>query len=152
MKDTLTRLSTARGARILVGLFIGLTASFLARAQAPATGTIQGRVYNPASQEYVRNAEVRLDGTANVTFTENDGSFSFTGVPAGPASVTVTYTGYNTVKEAFTVVGGQTAVREINLTSTAAARSGKEGVVRLEAFTVSSDREGNAKAIQAQRR
>jgi TonB-dependent receptor len=45
-------------------------------------------------------------------------------------------------------------VREINSTSTAATSTttGKDGVVQLEAFSVSSAREGNSKAIMAQRR
>lgn len=115
------------------------------------TGNIQGRVFNPISKEYVRNAEVRLEGTNRITYTENDGSFEFTNVPAGSASVTVSFTGYNQAKEAFTVTAGQTAVREINLTSTAAGES-KDGVVQLSAFTVSSEREGNSKAIMEQRR
>ncbi len=123
-------------------------------AQSAATGTIQGRVYNPASKEYVRDAEIRLEGTNQVAYTENDGSFHFRNVPAGPAAITITYTGYNTVKESFTVSAGQPAVREINLTSAAgsAAAPAKDGVVQLQAFTVSSEREGNAKAIMAQRR
>ncbi|MBM3854112.1 MAG: hypothetical protein FJ399_13315, partial [Verrucomicrobia bacterium] len=120
-------------------------------AQA-GTGTIQGRVFNPVTRDYVRNAEVRLDGTARTTYTEGDGSFSFTGVPPGSASITITYTGYNTVNESFTVSSGQVAVREINLTSSATGPATKDGVVRLEAFTVSTEREGNAKAIMEQRR
>ncbi|MFM9029695.1 MAG: TonB-dependent receptor domain-containing protein, partial [Opitutaceae bacterium] len=118
--------------------------------RAQSTGAIQGRIFNPAKSEYVRDAEVRLDGTNQVTYSENDGAFSFSGVAAGAASITVNYTGYNPVKESFTVVAGQTVVREINLTSTAAAPAG--GTVQLQAFTVSSEREGNAKAIMAQRR
>ena len=121
-------------------------------AQAPATGTVQGRVYNPASKEYVRNAEVRLEGTNQVTYTENDGSFQFNNVPAGSASISVSYTGYNAVKESFTVSPGQIATREISITSTAAGPAAKDGVVQLQAFTVSSEREGNAKAIMDQRR
>ncbi|MCX6955140.1 MAG: TonB-dependent receptor [Verrucomicrobia bacterium] len=123
-------------------------------SQPAATGTIQGRVYNPASQEYVRNAEVRLDATNQVTYTENDGSFQFANVPAGTAAITVTYTGYNTVKESFTVTAGQPSVREINLISSAALTPTKssDGVVQLAAFTVSSEREGNSKAIMDQRR
>ncbi|MBI5769380.1 MAG: TonB-dependent receptor [Verrucomicrobia bacterium] len=118
-----------------------------------ATGTIQGRVFNPVSREYVGNAEVRLGGTDRVVFTENDGTFSIPGVAAGPASITVTFSGYSPAIESFTVSAGQTAVREINLTSAAAsAPSVKDGKVQLAAFTVSSEREGNAKAVQAQRR
>src|SRR6185436_18130887 len=79
--------------------------------------------------------------------------FQFLHVPAGSAAITVTYTGYNTVKESFAVTAGQASVREINLSSTAdPAPATKDGVVQLAAFTVQSEREGNAKAIQAQRR
>jgi iron complex outermembrane recepter protein len=120
-------------------------------AQSAGTGTIKGRVYNPASKEYVRNAEVRLEGTQHVVYTENDGSFQFLNVAAGEARISVTFTGYNTINETFTVSAGQTAVREINITSAADAPATKDGVVKLAAFTVDAEREGNAKAIQAQR-
>src|SRR6218665_657503 len=72
-------------------------------ATAPGTGTVQGRVFNPATRDYVRDAEVRLEGTTRVDYTQNDGSFEFTNVPAGSATITVTYTGYNTMRETFTV-------------------------------------------------
>jgi iron complex outermembrane receptor protein len=144
----------ARSLRFLAVIFAWFATCLAAFAQN--TGTIQGRVFNPVSKEYVRDAEVRLDGTNQITYTEGDGSFSFTGVPAGAASITVNYTGYNVVKETFTVAAGQTAVRDINLTSTSAATApagaAKDGVVQLQAFTVSTEREGNAKAIMAQRR
>jgi hypothetical protein len=120
-------------------------------AWAQGTGTIRGRVYNPASQQYVRNAEVRLAGSNQLVSTESDGSFTLPNVPAGPATITITYTGYTTVTETFTVTGGQVAIREINLTSTDAAGRGGE-TIQLQAFTVSSEREGNAKAIMEQRR
>ena len=139
-----------RWLRVLV-LAYGWLATALA-LQAQGSGTIQGRVYNPTTQQYVRNAEVRLEGTNQVTSTESDGSFTFNNVPAGPARVTVRFTGYATATESFSVGPGQTVTREINLTSTevGAARAGE--VVQLQAFTVSSEREGNAKAIMEQRR
>ena len=122
-------------------------------AQTPPTGTVQGRVYNPVLKEYVRNAEVRLEGTQQVAYTESDGSFQFPDVAGGQTTIVVTYTGYNLVKDSFTVTPGQVATRELNLTSTAVETSkSKDGVVQLQAFTVSGEREGNAKAIQAQRR
>jgi len=132
-----------------IALGLNWLAAILSHAQPAGAGTIQGRVYNPASKEYVRNAEVRLEGTNQVTYTENDGSFQFREVAAGPASISVTFTGYNAVKESFTVTPGQIATREITITSTAAATG---GVVQLQAFTVSTEREGNAKAIMEQRR
>ncbi len=120
-------------------------------AQAQGTGTIQGRVFNPTSQEYVRNAEVRLANSNQQTYTESDGSFTLSNVPAGVATVTITYTGYNTAAETVNVTAGQVATREINLVSTQAAKS-DGSVVQLQAFTVSTEREGNAKAIMDQRR
>jgi TonB-dependent receptor len=118
------------------------------------TGTIQGRVFNPARGDYVGNAEVRLEGTNQVTYTEADGTFSFANVPAGQATIAVSFSGYTTERQTLTVSAGQTATREINLTSTAATGGtpGKDGVIQLAAFTVETEREGNSKAIMAQRR
>jgi TonB-dependent receptor len=137
--------------------FIVLACFWLAAAltaQAQTTGSIQGRVFNPVTKEYVNNAEIKLEGTNQVTYSESDGSFRFENVPAGQASVSVSFTGYNTVKESFTVTAGQPAVREINISSSVAPAAPvvKDGVVQLQAFSVSSTREGNSKAIQAQRR
>jgi TonB-dependent receptor len=73
-------------------------------------------------------------------------------VPAGSATLTVDYIGYSTATETVNVTAGQTASREISLTSTAQGTKGADGTIRLEAFNVSSDREGNAKAIMQQRR
>ncbi|MEO7414028.1 MAG: TonB-dependent receptor [Opitutaceae bacterium] len=136
-------------------LFVALAATFSLQAQPAGTGIVRGTVYNPVSKEFVRNAEVRLDGTNQVVFTENDGSFQFNGVAPGQASISVLYSGYTTANETFTVTAGQPAVREINLTSTAGATTetpGKDGVLKMDAYTVQTAREGNAKAIQAQRR
>jgi iron complex outermembrane recepter protein len=133
---------------LFIAICGGLFAAFSLQAQS-APGSIQGRVFNPVTQEYVRNAEVRLEGTNQVAFTENDGSFRFASVPAGQAAITVTYTGYQTVRESLSVSSGQVATREITLVSTE-ARTGE--VIQLQAFTVSTEREGNAKAIMEQRR
>lgn len=118
-------------------------------AQAAGTGTITGRVFNPATGDYVRNAEVRLQGTNRVVATEGDGSFRLDDVPAGSATLTVVFSGYTTATETIAVAPGQTATREISLTSTLA---GQSGALQMSQFVVSSEREGNAKAIMEQRR
>ena len=140
--------------RHLVLLFLGcLALAPTAWSAAGPTGTVEGRVYNPASQIYVGNAEVRLEGTNQVTYTASDGTFQFNNVPAGPATLSVAFSGYNTAKDSFTVTAGLPAVREINLVSTdSTAPTVKNGVVQMQAFTVDSEREGNAKAIMEQRR
>src|SRR4051812_2305285 len=96
-------------------ILASLAAVLGAQAQTGGTGTVQGRVYNPATKQYIRNAEVRLEGSQQVVYSENDGSFQLLNVPAGEAKVTVNYSGYTPATETFTVAAGQTAVREINL-------------------------------------
>jgi TonB-dependent receptor len=121
-------------------------------AENAGTGSLQGRVYNPLSREYINNAEVRLEGTNQVTYTESDGSFRFAQIAPGEATIAVSYAGYNSVRETVRVTAGQIAVREINLTSTATGAAKGDGVVQLGSFSVSAEREGNSKAIMAQRR
>jgi len=144
-------LSTCRLLRHVLFIASSLLA-ISSHAQPAPTGTIQGRVFNPVAREYVRNAEVKLGGTSQIAYTESDGSFAFTGVAPGETSIAISYTGYNPVNETFTVTAGQISSREINLMSAAAGPAKKDGAIQLQAFTVSTEREGNAKAIMDQRR
>ena len=75
----LTRSHTFRSFALLA-LFVA-SAAIAAAQTGAATGAIAGRVFNPATQEFVRNAEVAIAGTNLVTYTADDGSYSFTGVP-----------------------------------------------------------------------
>src|SRR6185295_3821251 len=65
------------------------------------------------------------------------------------------YTGSAAVAANVTVNAGQTSTRDIELFSGMAGRAGasgtKEEILKLQAFTVSSEREGNAKAIMEQK-
>jgi iron complex outermembrane receptor protein len=112
-----------------LGLCCLLAAFAPALAAQSSTGTVNGRIYNPATREYVRNAEIRIAGTSLVTESESDGTFTFPAVPAGSVTLTVTYTGYTAAPDTFTVTAGQTAVREISIASTlapgAASAAGK---------------------------
>ena len=58
--------------RVLLLAGTALLTPAIAAAQS-ATGSVSGRIYNPATREYVRNAEVRLAGTALLTESESDG-------------------------------------------------------------------------------
>jgi len=125
-----------------------LPAALLAQA---GTGVITGRVYNPATQEYVRNAEVRVDGTSLITGTTDGGYYRLANVPEGAVTVTVNYTGYASKSETVNVTAGQTATRDFEILSTQ-LRSADGDTIALEAYVVSSEREGNSKAIMSQKK
>ncbi len=135
------------------GLCATVTVGSAIFAQATATGVIVGRVFNPASGQYIRNAEVTIAGTNRATVTDNSGSFRLPDVPAGQATVTVAFTGYRTATAPVTVSASQTVTQDFSLTSSLAetAATSVDQVVQLSAFTVSTEREGNAKAIMDQR-
>jgi TonB-dependent receptor len=141
-------------ARIVVRLTFALVVliSLSKPAFAQSTGTIEGRVFNPATGEYVRNAEVRVQGIDRPFYTDNEGAFRVDPVRPGATSVSIRYVGYQPVTEAFEVVAGGTTRREINIVGVDAGTTQPDGTITLQKFVVSSDREGNAKAIMEQRR
>jgi iron complex outermembrane receptor protein len=123
---------------------------FLATAQVAGTGTITGRILNPATGEFVRNAQVRVEGTAAATVSEDGGNYRLAGVPAGDATVVVTFTGYRPATAMVRVTAGGSATRDFELIS-ALQSAAADSVVKLDKFVVSNDREGNAKAIMEQK-
>jgi len=139
-----------------LALFTSLFGVTFAPAGAqPGTGIIQGRIFNPATGEYVRNAEVAIPGTNHVTYSLDDGTYQLTGVPAGAATISVTYTGYEPASAQLTLAAGAVAQRDFELKGAifrpGTREVGKEAAVLLDQFVVSSEREGNAKAIMEQR-
>ncbi|HEU5081102.1 MAG TPA: TonB-dependent receptor [Opitutaceae bacterium] len=123
-------------------------------AQSASTGVLRGRVFNPATKEYVRNAEVRVEGTPLVTYTEDGGTYQLIGVPAGDATIVVNYTGTRGATQHVTIAAGQTVTEDLELqgltVSSGPAPAG-EKVIQLAAFEVSAERDGQAKAIMQQR-
>ncbi len=120
---------------------------FSPASDAPANaGSIAGRVFNPATGEYVASAEVRVTGTGLSGLTEQDGTYRIAGVPAGSRTLTVTYTGAKAAPATVDVRAGATLTRDFELSPTVG------DVQQLGAFVIRSEREGNAKAIMEQRR
>jgi iron complex outermembrane receptor protein len=115
-------------------------------AQAEASGTITGRVINSATKEYLKNAQVELVGTGRRAITGDQGEFRFTGVPAGAVTISISYPGLDTSEQSVTVEAQKTVSQEFALTS-----GFYDETIQLEAFTVKSPREGNAKAIVDQK-
>jgi iron complex outermembrane receptor protein len=130
---------------MLASLFASLCA-----AQTNEGGAITGRIFNPASGEYLRNAQIRIDGTGQTYSSEDGGYFRISPVAPGAVTLVVTYTGYQSVTTTVQVAAGATVNRDFELVSSLAAPS-DGGPIKLSAFTVSSEREGNAKAIMNQR-
>src|SRR5688572_31859190 len=101
---------------LFVSFVISAAVTVPARAQS-AGGSITGRVFNTATKGYVRNAEVRVEGTSIVAYTEDAGFYRLTGVPAGEVTLAVTYTGSQSASSKLNVTAGQTATRDFELQS-----------------------------------
>jgi TonB-dependent receptor len=117
-----------------------------ALAQSGA-GVVRGRVLNTATGEYVRNAEIQVEGTTIAAFSEDGGDFRLTGVPAGEVTVVVKYTGLQEGRAVVTVAAGQAATLDVALNPLSYAA--KDGEV--EAITIVARREGQASAIMERR-
>lgn len=145
---------TARSFRVgglfqlaVVALNLLVFASPTAHAQGATTGVVTGRVLNPATGQYLRNAEVSVKNSSLAAVTETGGVYTLHGVPAGPVELVVRYLGLETQTIPLVVPAGQTLRRDVELISTGQDPE----LVKLDTFVVSSEREGNAKAIMDQR-
>ncbi|HWA28740.1 MAG TPA: TonB-dependent receptor [Lacunisphaera sp.] len=148
-------LATARSLAARLGgltLAVVLAAATTLTAQNAGTGSITGRIFNPATSEYIRNAEVNVAGTNLTVQTEGDGFYHLFNVPAGEVTLTVTYPGYNSASEKLSVTAGATAVRNFELTALGTPNAPGEKVLQLEKVVVSSTREGQSKMIAEQKR
>jgi iron complex outermembrane recepter protein len=126
-----------------------LTALAPLAAQSTETGSITGRIFNPANGEYVRNAEVRVAGTNLSASTEAGGYYRLANVPAGSATVLLSYPGVKELSAEVTVATGETVTQDFSL---ATAANDSAATVQLETFKVTTEREGNAKALALQRK
>jgi hypothetical protein len=122
--------------------FTFLAASSTALAQTTGNGTITGNVGNAATGNLLEGARVEIPQLGLSTLTSDAGRYVLSGVPAGNHEVVATYIGLDPIRDTVTVSAGQSITRNFDLTT---------GIYRLEAFTVSGEREGNAAAITAQR-
>ena len=125
----------------LPGLLFALLAPCLLAAE---TGTVEGRVSDPASAEFLERVRVTVEGTQLETFTDTAGFYRLSGVPAGNARVRAAYTGLPPRESTVTVAAGSTAVANFEF-----SRSGGRGgdVVKLAGFVVNTTREMEAAAI-----
>jgi iron complex outermembrane recepter protein len=143
----LTCLSLRRLNHLVVAVVAAIAMPILAFAQT-GTGTVTGRVLNTGSGEYVRNVEVRIQGTNIATSTVDGGYYYLNGVPAGNVTIVATYPGADAVSAPITVTAGATITRDLEF-----ALSGTPGgeIVKLGAIVVETEREGQSKMVAEQK-
>jgi TonB-dependent receptor len=135
-----------RGFRCLLQLtLVGVASAIAVFAQA-GKSSITGSVSNAGTGAYLANAEIRISGTEQVAVSVDGGKFIFTDLAPGEYTLTATYTGLDPLKKTVVVTEGATLSVDFPLTS-----AQYDEVIKLGTFVVSTEREGNAKAIADQR-
>ncbi|WP_423603870.1 TonB-dependent receptor domain-containing protein [Sphingomonas sp. MS122] len=114
--------------------------------RAIGQGTLAGRVLNTATGEYVRNAEIRVEGTTIVAYSDEGGNFRLAGLPAGPVTLVVRYTGLQDVRTTATVAAGEVATLNVDLNAQSFAANDE-----IESVTITAARDGQAAAIMERR-
>ena len=85
---------------------------------AQATGQVSGTVTGTNGRPLV-GASVSVAGTGRGVQSGADGRFTITAVPVGSRTLRATFAGYSEASQSVTVVAGQTATANIQLTATA---------------------------------
>ena len=124
-------------------LALALFAAAPVRGQTPPVGTLSGRVSNQATNQYLGEAEVALEGTAYRALTDRDGTYTLLNVKPGTYTAVVTYAGLDSQKQPVTVGAGQNVTQDFALTA---------GIYKLNAFVVASEVEGNAAQVNKQKK
>ena len=104
----------------------------------PATsgsGSLEGRIQNVTTGDYLNNARIMVEGTNLSALTNEFGEYRISGIPAGAARITVFYSGLPPQTITVNIPAGQRAVRDIELKASRA-----NDAIQLEAFTVSASR------------
>jgi TonB-dependent receptor len=163
--STKTSIMQSSNPSLLAAVFFMIAAS--AFGQSAGTGSVTGRVFNPAAEEYVRNAQIRVVGDGAVAgeaaISGEGGFYLLTRLPVGEVTLELSYTGHPNVTATATVAAGATVTVDFDLPApavtgpTVPAATGTTGsgvageIVQLERFTVTGEVAGQAKAIMQQR-
>jgi len=132
----------ARGCLARAAVVFGLAFSLGLLAQpAAAQSTLTGIVTNSATGRTLEGAVVAIKGTDRETVTDRSGTYRFDNLAPGPVTVTVSYTGLQTVDTPVTLTAG-TKIQNVGLTS---------DIYVLSKVVIAGEREGNAQAITLQK-
>lgn len=127
-----------------IALFaLGIAFALPRLAAQSGTAAITGTVANSSTRQFLTEAEVKIAGTNVSVLTNRDGTFTLRDLAPGSYQLEVSYTGLDTEQRTVTLTTGKMAREEFNLTS---------GIYKLAAFTVAAEVEGNAAAVNQQRK
>ncbi|MFA4907722.1 MAG: carboxypeptidase-like regulatory domain-containing protein, partial [archaeon] len=144
LKKSGRKISSANLVCVLIAalLLLGILASPNALL-AKARGTVEGRVVDAKSGDYLPGANVILAGTNYGTATDRTGSFFIMNIPDGTYDLTVSYVGYEEFKTSITL--SETISR---VTVDVAL---KVSYVKLGEVVVEGLMQGQAKALSQQK-
>ena len=130
-----------------------MAAETAAAVDAPATGTIAGRVFDQAAGNYLLNARVTIEDIGIETFTDDAGYYRLDRVPGGAVRVRVFYTGLAAEARAVSVGAGQLVQQDFALVARDARPAAADMPLKLDRFVVATTKEmdGAAIAINEQR-
>ena len=148
MSPTTARIVLRPFARLLalaasLAVVLSLAPSNARAAESGATGSITGTVSSISTQNALQRATVSLPALNRVEVTDSAGKFTFSDVPAGVQELVVSYSGFTDLRERVSVPAGQSASVNLNLSNS--------DVIAMAAFTVETQKEGQALSIAEQR-
>ncbi|MBC7367068.1 MAG: TonB-dependent receptor [Undibacterium sp.] len=130
--------------RIVASAFVILGfVGFTAHAADAATGSLTGSIASAGTKNALQGAAVTLPALNRTELTDSAGVYVFQNVPAGPQELVVGYSGFTETRERIVISPGQTARLDVALKSA--------DVVSMAAFTVETQKEGQALSISEQR-
>lgn len=131
---------------LLVSMF---SLSLSLQAQSAGTGIVQGRVLNESNGLYLNNARVFVKGTALEAFTNANGYYVLTNVPAGEVEISAAFVGLGEKSVGMTVEAGATNTQDFGLRFQA-LREGE--VVELEPFSIEAQTMSGASVALTEQR
>jgi TonB-dependent receptor len=117
------------------------------KGRGVGSGVVRGRVLNTATGQYLHNAEVRVEGTDIVTYTDDDGGFRITDVPNGDVTIVVRYAGLQDIRTTTNIAAGKPTRIDIEMRPQS-LNAGNEG---SQDITVVGVRSGEAAALMKRR-
>ena len=120
----------------------GLLALVAALAPVLSADTVTGRILDANTGSYLPGTSVRVRELGRTATADREGQFTLRNLPAGTYTLEATYLGYDARTTTVTVSDGGIARADLTL---------GEEVLRMDAFVIEGNREGQARALQLKR-